>query len=897
MIGLLRPELLLLVLPLGLSWRAWGGPLRGHGGLRLALALVLLLAAAGPYVPLAEPGHDVVVVLDRSASMPAEADARELELLRLLEDARAEGDRVGVVVVGRQARVLRAPSADARSAGLPDSSAEEADGSDLAAGLEAALALLSPGKAGRVLLISDGLYDGADPVEVARRAAARGVQIDVRPLSRDWSAGARTQALQVPAEIEPGAPLALVGWMGAEKPTHATWTLYRGDAAISSGEVDLAPGSNRLLLRDRAPSAGLVRYTLAVSAPGDSTPEDDRSSAVTRVTGARQVLVVDDAGGESPVSSALRAAGMQVRVASPETAPLNPADLRGYRAVVLENVASDRLGLGLDHLADWVKDGGGLLMTGGRASFGVGGYYRSPLDPLLPVSMEQRLEQRKLGVAMAIAMDRSGSMSMPVDGGKTKMDLADLGAAAALRALGPMDHVAVLAVDTAAHVVVPLSPVEQPEALAGQILRIQSEGGGIYVRTALASAAKQLEAAPQKNRHITLFADASDSDEQEGCLLLAERLREAGVTISVIALGSKFDGDARFLEQLADKGGGTVAYTLRPSELPRLFASDAMLASRASVVEEPTGTALRPELRTLKLNLDAGPRLGGYNRTWPRSEALTAIVTTDDNHSPVFALRQAGAGRTAAWTGQIGGAWGADALRWSGMGPLLVATTRWLGAVDDPEGWYANARLEGADLVVEVEADTHAAPPDVEPVARLREASGATRELALTRDAEGRWKGRVRAPAEGLTLGVVSLGADRVLELPPVISSGSGELRPPEDPASGARTLRRLAALSGGGVNAPVADLLTGESPTGVGRSLAGPLLGLGLLLTLSEIAWRRLGRPARPRAAAAAPTPPQQAQPPPPPGSSRDNPENSGVSAALSRARDRAGRALDRPR
>jgi len=73
------------------------------------------------------------------------------------------------------------------------------------------------------------------------------------------------------------------------------------------------------------------------------------------------------------------------------------------------------------------ETGAGLMLTGGRSSYGPGGYYKSPLEPILPVSMELRQEHRKLALAIVVALDRSGSMAVPIGGGRTKMDLANLG--------------------------------------------------------------------------------------------------------------------------------------------------------------------------------------------------------------------------------------------------------------------------------------------------------------------------------------------------------------------------------------------------------------------------------------------------------------------------------------
>lgn len=76
-------------------------------------------------------------------------------------------------------------------------------------------------------------------------------------------------------------------------------------------------------------------------------------------------------------------------------------------------------------------------MIGGKYSFASGGYFGSPVEPLLPVSMELKQEHRKLAVALAIVMDRSGSMGMSVSGTSLqKMDLANEGAARAIELLG-----------------------------------------------------------------------------------------------------------------------------------------------------------------------------------------------------------------------------------------------------------------------------------------------------------------------------------------------------------------------------------------------------------------------------------------------------------------------------
>src|SRR4029079_12229254 len=118
--------------------------------------------------------------------------------------------------------------------------------------------------------------------------------------------------------------------------------------------------------------------------------------------------------------------------------------------------------------------GGGLLLTGGGGSFGIGGYFKSALDPYLPVSMELKNEHRKLSLAMVVALDRSGSMAAPAGDGRTKMDLANLGTCAAIGTLGPYDQVGGIAIDSAAHVISPLTTADDVAGICSRARTIRS---------------------------------------------------------------------------------------------------------------------------------------------------------------------------------------------------------------------------------------------------------------------------------------------------------------------------------------------------------------------------------------------------------------------------------------
>ena len=232
----------------------------------------------------------------------------------------------------------------------------------------------------------------------------------------------------------------------------------------------------------------------------------------------------------------------------------------------------------MTNLAAWVsQSGGGLMLTGGKDSYGPGGYYKSPLAPIMPVSMELRREHRKLSLAIVVALDRSGSMACPVPGGRAKIDLADLATAEVVNMLGPTDQFGCLAVDSIPHEIVPLSDVVDKGAMRSKILRIDSAGGGIFIYEALAAAAQMILPAKSGTKHIILFSDAADAEEPGDYKPLVAKCVKAGITISVVGLGTEKDCDAELLKDIARRGGGQCMFTNVAQELPRLFAQDTFL--------------------------------------------------------------------------------------------------------------------------------------------------------------------------------------------------------------------------------------------------------------------------------------------------------------------------------
>src|SRR5262245_61917214 len=206
---------------------------------------------------------------------------------------------------------------------------------------------------------------------------------------------------------------------------------------------------------------------------------------------------------------------MKIKLSAPEDCDWSLDSLAQNSGVLIENVPAEKITTrGMESIASWISEAGaGLMMTGGKRAYGPGGYFKSPLEPILPVSMELRQEHRKLALAIVVAMDRSGSMGVSVGGGRTKMDLANLAAVQVLDMLTPMDEFGVVAVDSVSHIIADLQNVDESKSVRNRILKVDSGGGGIFIFEALTTAADMLLQAESGTRHIILFADAADSEE------------------------------------------------------------------------------------------------------------------------------------------------------------------------------------------------------------------------------------------------------------------------------------------------------------------------------------------------------------------------------------------------
>ena len=136
-------------------------------------------------------------------------------------------------------------------------------------------------------------------------------------------------------------------------------------------------------------------------------------------------------------------------------------------AVILANVGIDELGHEKTEILDnYVNMGEGLLVTGGDNSYALGGYLGTRLEEMLPVDMDLSKRKEIPSLALALVIDKSGSMS-DTQFGINKMELAKEAAIRSTEALRDDDFIGVAVFDSAAAWVVEMQKVINREDIQG----------------------------------------------------------------------------------------------------------------------------------------------------------------------------------------------------------------------------------------------------------------------------------------------------------------------------------------------------------------------------------------------------------------------------------------------
>jgi len=761
--------------------------------IRLTLVTCLVLALAGMRLALPADRLSVVFLLDASASMLDATRAELVDWARGAVRGKPEADTAGVVVFGANALVDRLPS---ELNELADPASEPVVGAtDIAAAVRLGAAIMPAGTQQRLVLLSDGNDTSGDAEEAIAAATARGIRLDVVLPVDESAAEVLVDAVDAPSGARVGETIDLTVRVRSTIATAATLRLLADGRTVATEELDLEPGLTTVPFTLTADEPGFHVFRAVIEPEEDRFGENNAADAYVLVTGEPQVLVAtDDASRAADLVASLGEGSLDVTVVPSTGVPSSLTTLAGYDTIVLDNVEADALGATtMASLQVYVRDlGKGLVMLGGRDSFGAGGYLDTPLEETLPVYMTVRDRERSPDVAMVAVVDRSGSMAdchctgdsrdtanPSGTRGFEKVDIAKEAILRAAEALAPTDQLGVVTFNENAHWAVRTAPIDFGALGAG--LGFAADGNtNIYA--GLEAAYDDLVNNPSSLRHIILITDGWSTSGAYDALLAD--MREAGITLSTIGTGG---GSAQVLRRLAEQSGGRYYDAADATTIPDIFLRETIRTAGEQIVEE-TFQPIPSASSEILDGLDAGrlPQLLGYNATTAKGSATVALLTGRED--PLLAQWQYGLGRAVAWTSDARQQWATPWIGTAEFGTLTAQLVSWTLPPQDAEGIEVRfSPGDAGELDVEVTSlDDEAGPrnfyrtvirlvsPDLEPIQTVLEQVGPGRYAGSVRaDEPGAYLVRVAqtfedasgTDAASRTLGVVSPAAEEYRRL------------------------------------------------------------------------------------------------------------------------------------
>lgn len=632
--------------------------------LRLIIVLMVVFGLAGLQIVRAAGKLAVVFLIDASDSIDSSERALTESYVRQAMSKMGPDDRAGIVVFGKNALVER-PMSITKDLN-PIASVPVRLETDISGAMHLGLAMFPADSAKRIVLLTDGIETSGNATEAARLAAASGVQIDVVPLHRQAGPEVLVSDFRAPSIVNEGQILDLGVTVQSTVATSATLTILSAGSVIQSKPVDLKVGTNNFVVSLKAPRQGFTDFKALIQMPGgaDTFYQNNELSTFTQVTGPPRILLITSKQEEiAALLPALQQTGVQVEVRGPNDLPIGLAALADYKAVVLANVsATDLTEQRMNVLKTYVHDlGGGLIAIGGPNSYGVGGYFQTPLEEVLPVDMQIKDQKRIPKLTMVYVIDRSGSMEEVVPGNSmNNLELAKEATRRSINFLFPRDRAGVLSFDSDPQWLVPINYVTDRQTMVNNIGTLRP-GGGTDIYAAVKKIAETLPSDPSTLKHVILLTDGGA--DPTGIVEMVRAMHDTyGITVTSIGIGTEVPD---FMKDIATAGHGIYYNLTNPQNIPQIFAAETVLATRSYIVEQeftPTLTANSQIMR----GIDTVPTLLGYVATTPKNNA-TVILTAPGYNDPLLASWQYGLGRAVAWTSDATTRWSKNWVGWDGF--------------------------------------------------------------------------------------------------------------------------------------------------------------------------------------------------------------------------------------
>ncbi|MDO5552202.1 MAG: VWA domain-containing protein [Planctomycetia bacterium] len=797
--------------------------------IRILIFATIIVAMSDPVVNYPSHEKQIVLLMDRSASITEPGR-------KVADDyARRVREESGSVAVHQLefARDVR----DSANASQDDSWRNE---TNLVEAIRYGLGLVPDGYVPELVLLSDGNETDGDVLAYAE-TIPKNAAVSVVPLEPGASSDVRVNRIRVPDRVRFGESFNIETEIESTTSGPITINLYRDEFRVAEENVTVKQGRNTFTFRGQTGDQKSHIYTVTVRASGDTLDVNNTLSCHVSGHGRPQILLIDGSKRRpKEFLAALESQEYDIQVRPPSGLPEDMDALAAFDAILFADVPAEQLTTKqMEQVRDYVRfAGGGFFMFGGEDSFGPGGYYKTPIEDILPVTCDFTRKRNEASVALALVIDRSGSMT------GTNLELAKQAARDALALLKPSDYACVLAFDSEVYKVVPVQNIVSA-GLFDEAIGSLDAGGGTNMYPAMTEATEQLRSVTAKVKHMILLTDGhSTPGDFTGAV---NAMTQNGITFSTVGIGS---ADQALLESLSQQGRGRHYPCESATAIPRIFTDETTRATGSALREIPFQPVVVTHTDTFaNIAIEASPLLLGWNAT--RAKATSQVILATEQGDPLLAWWRYGLGMSGVFTSDIKSRWSAEWLAWPEFSLFWSQTLRHiLRSYDEQAGQVTLREYEdGIVLAVDLtdasgnfqhgeEVKTEVVTPD-----------GGRREYKLTESSPGHYTAQIDSREPGVWIFRTSVlretqGGSKEETLLPPVTHIVGYPRELQFGPADRDKLERLALKTGGAMTPAPNDLTRPDGHRTAIRSVSlWPfLLPLAIFLYLIELLLRRLG-------------------------------------------------------
>ena len=527
---------------------------------------------------------------------------------------------------------------------------------DIEQAVDSAVRSFAPHYLKRLVLITDGNENSGHMMNIVSRLKQEGVHVYTAPAQARTNRDLWVENIMAPSEVAAEELFPLEAHVYSQVETPAEVEVKYGGKTLGSRKVQLVRGLNRVAFETSIKDeSGPITIEAEVKSAADPFLNNNKFRSSLVVQGRPRILYVEGRPQSARyLQAALGAEGFKVDTVPPNFIP-NIEQLDIYDAIVVSDVA--RVSISDEQMrtvATYVRDlGGGLILAGGENNYGEGGYAKTVLEEVLPITFETK-KKKPDTVGMIIVLDKSGSMA------GDKINLAKEATKAPLDLLKDTDRFGVVAFDYNFYWPVQYQAASNKTDITRSISAIMP-GGETNAYPALREAFNQLSGATTEVKHVILLSDGRSLPDDFQTLVT--KMSQAKITVSTVAVGA--GADRELLANIATWGKGRTYYLTDPKKVPQIFTEETELATGQTLREASFKPVVKKKVEAFKgIDFDKAPALLGYVST--TSKETSEVLLESDSKDPILARWQYGLGKTAAFTSDLKDRWAVDWLRWSG---------------------------------------------------------------------------------------------------------------------------------------------------------------------------------------------------------------------------------------